>query len=378
MNRIEFLSLDTLFFRDGSPFNANELQSGALTCFPPSPQTLVGAIRASVATGLGWNGRNRDSNWGHCCLDQLGSGNDLGPLSFRGPFLFRNGEPLFPVPADLLGVPPQSGGAGNGKAERPAKLVRLRPAAVPRECDLGAVRLPESPRDDVEGRKLLHPRWWMNMTGLNAVLQGDCPQVKDLIDDGELWHVEPRIGISRDPATRTTREQALYAPRHTRPTSGVCLNMFAEGLSQQACEGISASQVQAVGGESRGCWLDVRDAELTLPPTPKFAVADQKLRYSVLVLTPLATSSPPRPNEPFLGLPGTLVSACLPRPQFWGGWDSLVNQPLPLTPHLAPGSVLYLEAGSNQSDDLLRWHGASLGDKCAWGFGAIALGTWKS
>jgi CRISPR-associated protein Cmr3 len=378
MKRIEFLSLDTLFFRDGSPFNANELQSGAQTCFPPSPQTLVGAIRASAASELGWNGENRGSNWDEHCREALGTGNDLGPLRFRGPFLFRNGEPLFPVPADLLGKPTELNEDPDAKVGRPADLVRLRPGRTPRDCDLGSVRLPEAARDNITGRKQLHGDWWMNLAGISAVASGDCPSPQDLIHRGELWKVEARVGISRDPDSRTTREQALYAPRHIRPQSRVCVNMFVEGLSQQAAAGMAIPRVQSVGGESRGCWLDVSDAALPVPAPLPWSVVDNKLRYSVLVLTPLATSSPPLPNEAFLGLPGVVVSACLPRPQFWGGWDSVENRPLPLTPHLAPGSVVFLEADAREADGLRQWHGTSIGDKCAWGFGVIVLGTWNS
>ncbi|MEW6637748.1 MAG: type III-B CRISPR module-associated Cmr3 family protein, partial [Actinomycetota bacterium] len=50
MNYYRLEPLDTLFFGDGSPFNAGETgQMEVEGTFPPSPTTVVGALRAAFA-----------------------------------------------------------------------------------------------------------------------------------------------------------------------------------------------------------------------------------------------------------------------------------------------------------------------------------------
>ena len=77
------------------------------------------------------------------------------------------------------------------------------------------------------------------------------------------------------------------------------------------------------------------------------------------------------------GLPGNLVSACLPRPLMLGGWDSCTRQPLPLQPHLAPGSVLFMRAPASDETAIRALHGTCIGMRPAWGYGLVAIGTWK-
>jgi len=95
----------------------------------------------------------------------LGNGpDDLGKLSFGGPFLLREEQPLFRAPRHLLGVADSSGW-------RPVAL--LRPGS-PAACDLGdAVRLPELP-DTASGVEKLKPgdHVWLTSAGMNAVLGG--------------------------------------------------------------------------------------------------------------------------------------------------------------------------------------------------------------
>ena len=92
--------VDTLFFRSGRPFNQDDPgEARADSIFPPYPQTLVGALRAALARGQGWVA----GPWDQGLKEVLGDGEDLGELRFHGPYLFRDGERLFPVPAFLFG-----------------------------------------------------------------------------------------------------------------------------------------------------------------------------------------------------------------------------------------------------------------------------------
>ena len=87
-------------FADGTPFASREGASQADVggMFPPSPETVSGAMRAALARCNGWDGRTR--RWPRSLNTVLGDGPDgLGQLVFEGPFLLKGSHPLLPVPA---------------------------------------------------------------------------------------------------------------------------------------------------------------------------------------------------------------------------------------------------------------------------------------
>ncbi len=74
-----------------------------------------------------------------------------------------------------------------------------------------------------------------------------------------------------------------------------------------------------------------------------------------------------------------VVSACLDRPLRIGGWDSLNRRPLPLRSVLPAGSVLFCELAEPRRflDAMTDGVGLpALGERQAFGFGAVALGAW--
>lgn len=394
MTIVRFDPLDSLFFRDGSPYQKEETnQSGTASIFPPSPPTLVGAIRAACARALGWKSGNWCENKEIC--EQLGNGEDLGKLHFRGPFLVRCKSPsnedkgkeektelLFPAPANLI----------MGKIERPndkpgnennkptvESLTWLSPSSTALDCDFGSARLPEvvvNPKS--EGAKLLCEKgWWITAEGLEQVLQNKHPEEKHLVHQSQLWSKEPRIGIARSDTSRTTKEGAMYSPSHIRLKRGVSIAMEVGGLSQKCKEALE-TQPQPVGGESRACWLHLCERPLPFPKLSKWNADKETLRYTATALTPIAVSKPPTPEENnYAKLPGHIVSACLPRPMILGGWDSLDRKPLPLKPYLPPGSVLFLEAKTEERENVKKLHNHTIGDCRKWGFGLVAIGIWN-
>lgn len=382
MTLVRFDPLDSLFFRDGSPYQKEETnQSGTASMFPPAPPTLVGAIRAAYARALGWkDGSNWSKNKEIC--EQLGDGENLGKLHFRGPFLVRcksssetidnKTELLFPAPANLIKI-------DKPENDKPTvqSITLLFPSSNVLHCDFGEnSRLPITAHA-AEGAKLLHEKgWWITAEGLEQVLQNKRPEEKHLVHQSQLWSKEPRIGIARSDDSRTTKEGAMYSPSHIRLKRGVSIAMEVGGLSQK-CKEALPKQPQPVGGESRACWLHLCEHSLLFPKLPEWNASEGTLRYTATVLTPAAVPKPPKPEENnYAGLPGRIVSACLPRPMILGGWDSLERKPLPLKPYLAPGSVLFLEA-KNEERKCKKLHNHAVGDRTEWGFGLIAIGLWN-
>ena len=104
--------VDSWFFRDGRPYNKGEAnQTDVKSVFPPFAPTAVGVLRAAFGRSMGWSG---SGDWPDEIKSKLGDGRDLGPLTFKGPYLVRSAgkdggqlETLFPAPLHLLGAGPR-------------------------------------------------------------------------------------------------------------------------------------------------------------------------------------------------------------------------------------------------------------------------------
>ena len=135
MKRITFEPLDSLFFREAKPFNAGE--GGFLDSqFPPPAQTLSGAIRSAIgeANGIDW----KDTT---AVTALLGMPNDP-TLSFAGPYLFKEGQRLYPVPLNLL----------YSESDKERKWTRLVPSEMEYTTDMDRRQLP-TPKESLEGAK---------------------------------------------------------------------------------------------------------------------------------------------------------------------------------------------------------------------------------
>lgn len=358
MRYFHLTPLDTLFFRDGSPFNAGETgQMEVRGTFPPSPTTVAGALRAAFARQLGWSEDGRGRSWDGSIIEKLGEGDDLYPLRFSGPYLARNGEPLFPAPLHLL----RAGGTEH--------LSRLKPGGE-LQTDIGTVRLPEvEKRYDAEGQEIgdFKPleTAYLTLEAMRDVLNGGMPNSSGIISAHSLWASEARVGIQRDRETRTTRDDALYQTVHVRLAQGVGLVMGVDGYNG------SAPMVSTLGGESRMVSLEIYD-HFTLPEAPDLEPSSGTLRYTVTLITPVGGVGLPGDT-----LPGALVSACIGKPVMIGGWDGKARRPKGLEPHLPAGSTWFMEAREHEKEEILEHHGAYIGEKTEWGYGRILIGAWR-
>ena len=64
-----------------------------------------------------------------------------------------------------------------------------------------------NPDQTPEGAKsLTEEGLWVTAEGMSAILKGETPDTEELVFQGELWRLEPRIGIQRSPVTHTVLE----------------------------------------------------------------------------------------------------------------------------------------------------------------------------
>lgn len=359
--KLQISAIDTWFFRDGTPFDMKgSPQSGVVGIFPPHPPTVAGAIRAALARRNGWDGHRR---WSGKLAVILGDGpEDLGRLRISGPFVLRRGAPLFPMPRHVLGRV-EAGGAW-------VPTALLRPARERVLSDLGEERLLEIARDAVASGTSLRvgAGRWTTLEGLQRILRGQLPLAEEVIHESALWTGEGRVGIARDPDSRTVADGALYSTQHARPAVEVSLGVDIDGVPPDWQW--PKDDMLSLGGEGRLAACEAWDAkrELTLDGPARDA------RTAVIVaLTPVLLGN--TGSEP--ALPGArIISACIERPLRIGGWDSGARAPLPLRNAAPPGSVWFCELDDTNTFRAAITNGlVRAGAATAAGFGLCAVGS---
>ncbi len=188
---LAFVPRDTVFVRDGRPFDA--ATDATAQTVRPSPTTIAGAI--GYAFGID-----------PVKLRERPDGREI-----RGPVLARRyldqWEPYFPVPADLVVTTDRR------------RVFRLRPEPADGKTDLqGGPRCWLQPPEDAGPVEPL--RGWIPGEVLAEYLTGNLP-APDGTDLADLRHIadplvpEPRVGLARE--DRRARTGYLYQATHLRP-----------------------------------------------------------------------------------------------------------------------------------------------------------------
>jgi|LSQX01.2.fsa_nt_gb CRISPR-associated protein Cmr3 len=364
----DFTLLDTGFFRSGQPFIAGEGGSrGVRSIFPPTINTLQGAIRTALATAKGWSPADGQ------LPPELGHTDDLGTLSLRGPYLLFEDIPYYQIPYRLL-VKRESG-------LKPSKQFIFLNPGKPVNCDLGKeVCLPQ-PLEKLEGAGSSEGLY-ISKTGYTSILAGLLPLQEEIKEERDLWKEEPRVGLERNDKTRTAEDSFLYRIQHIRPAKGVKIRVIVKGLPANWPE--LSSKILPLGGEGRLSAVEIKrltkeDEKNLLPKIPSLVPAtDGILRFTVTLITPGCFQDMKKAirNGPE-GIPGRCISACIIKPQLIGGWDLVKREPRPLTPYLAPGCTWFFEGTVEDLPVIENLHGACIGEKAVYGYGQIVIGKWE-
>ena len=385
MKSYAFDAVDALFFRDGRPYrmaDANDPgndQADVVTVFPPSPYSVVGAIRAGFALEQGWSG---SGSWDDVCKRVLGDRMDLGALRFRGPFLARENkdayELLYRLPANVVVRRDETG--------RPHVALLGLYDEERTVCDIGEVRLPGLPpgaRGELGWK--VQTGAFVTHDGMQQVLQGGVLPPASIVSGEDLFETESRLGLWRGDDTHVAEDEgALYSPSFVRFQRGVRLIMQVEGVP----ENWNAPTLVPLGGEGRMAIADSFPKTAGLPGQfhEDFDPANaEEVEFTFTVLTPLRlplTGSVPvgvHPGYEFFqkfGEEVEIVSACVDRPEYIGGWDSIGSRPLPARPHLPAGSVLFCRAKADNLRRLLKSSATGLGPDSSFGINQFAIGKF--
>lgn len=397
--------LDTLLFRDGRPFEQNdEGLTETTSLFPPFPSVVAGAARASLARKNGWDGRKSD--WDGSLTKLLGSGPyEAGPLRFgppvilyapwggHGPSQPAAWYPLFPCPAFIWGRFDRD---ENGLREpRPKEIHLLSPArqqySLATDLCLAEGQSFPTPGNAAEGFEPLEG-WFVNTEGLRAALAGKTVDPRDITQAADIFMRQGRVGLQRDHQSHGAVEGMLYAAsqirlRQSRASAGK--RRFAIGVEADLSALNNASKITDLEailpfgslGRAATCTKVAPTFDLT-----KLSLGlgdlvgnDKAIHFSVTLLSPAYLSTAPTNKLP--GLLGEIVSAVIPKPVSFSGWDGEKRAPAPMHRYFAPGSTWYLRFEDRRGDlgpVLEKIQGAGISEIGAnVGFGAAVVGTWN-
>ncbi|MGA8941861.1 MAG: type III-B CRISPR module-associated Cmr3 family protein [Thermoactinomyces sp.] len=397
-----FRALDTFFFRDGTPFHAEEPGVTPHGVFPPSIFTLQGAIRAALAYYIKeWvPGKKWPEELGKVETEGLpeeekrkkwGEPDDLGCLRLSGPYLQVDGKRYFPAPLLLIGRkedPEDNECSNHGKMEKYRELTRLKPTESCYTSDLGRELRFLEPEKKIPDSKLI--AGWLDSEGMEAVLNGKVPDPQSVLIPGDKWKSERRVGIMRDINKRTAMDHHLYTITHIRPEQDV--ELVVEVSMNKDWQPLGKI-MNPLGGEGRFAEVMVEEAGQNtdfpkMPAAEQFVDQDGKLRFTVSLLTPAryldmkkaVLEGPPEIQKVLESEKNErCVSASVGKAIQVGGWNVAARWPRTLQSFLPVGSTWFYEASMDKLPELAKLHGTLTG-KCkykAYGMGQIMIGTWK-
>lgn len=320
---------DTLFFRDGRPFERND-ESWARGIFPPPPTVFRGALRSWYLV--------QDTQR----ITALNEKRDpTEKISIRAWYLWdtKKKERLFIPPADLL------------RNEEGAFFHLQLTENVLTSAQSSHVLAANEKKPEV-----LRENYLLTEEGFEAYLSGTFPQKKSegekyLRPLSETLIDEPKVGIGRNNRTHVSEEGQLYRVGMQRLKN----TAFEIGVDWGQCDpGLSAGKtgILKLGGEGKTVNFEVAQKNPTTASNPSSSFKEGEL-FKVYVQTPVIFHQGWLPDfldqETHEGvIKGVgkvrLLSAALDKPKSVGGFDMKKREPKRMLRAVPEGAVYFFEA----------------------------------
>lgn len=345
---ITITPLDVSLFREAKPFTAGD-NFRAASLFPPTPLPLVGALRSRIFTSQGVNfyeykdacrnlaggKREKPSSEMATILEQFGSHQDLGKLSFQGPFLVNEeGNLLLPAPRDLAMDAAKK--CILSKPVEPVNGVCCKPPELWPVTLVNKTNRIESTAD-----------CFISLPGFSDYLK-DSPNDINLFTKEELVLTETRTGLTLN-NRRTAETGRLYFIEFNRLQEGCAYAMRVTGLEDGEKAPLPPSGFFSLGGESRPAAYETEQT-YSLPGAPQLV---GKNRFKLTLLAPAIFAQGWQPDFLQKDTSGyyfmrddircSMISAMADKPVPIGGWDLVNNRPRTMRLAVAAGSVYFFE-----------------------------------
>lgn len=378
-----FTLTDSGFFKEARHHGAT---SGFLTSLFPLPlKTFAGAIRTAIGNqaGVDWMDFKRGTPLKpetRTLIEHIGSPSDYGPLRFQGPWLCRNDERLYPMPA-LLSVSKQD----------KDNLLRIFPSE-PIHSDMGQVYFPGE-----AFARTVPAAGYLTEQGLLQLLQGDLPDPKTWLKTEEIVEPETRLGIALDHGRRGVIERQLYQTQHLRFDSAVSLEIDVSGLNGVDCP---QAGILPLGGEGRMASYSIDTGKHDVPGLPEEVVKSLTSSCFILILLspvdidPNTEASGLLPGFKKMSPPDDVVrwdgrlhgvhlriwSALMGKPLRVGGWDLAKHQPCPVRSLIPAGATYFCDSEQTFAEIYDKLHGKTLLDEKEGPYilnrGLLAVAQW--
>jgi CRISPR-associated protein Cmr3 len=345
--RIFIEPTEPLLFRTGRPFNAGE-SNFAETIFPPTPETLQGALRAMIAVQWGKAQKDKartineifnESDILRLIGRRVGDRNIYGQFRITGLTLGWSDEKtkkvnrLFPMPTHIIQATVKD---GDKKTTIPVRLI---PKSISQEMS-----------NHPPGKQLLFPELggkktagkseaiegWLTAQGLQRALsKTGLPDAADIVPAHQIYERESRLGIGMNNATKTTEEGYLYQVQMIRmqPHYGFVVDIhFGEDQygdselpqPEQRTGGLGTPPELAflkegwltLGGEQRAARFEILEAESVAAEQSISQTTPGRLLYFA---TPTYFKNGWLPATSGI-LPAKPITAAINRYQPIGGW----------------------------------------------------------
>ena len=327
--RIRISALDTLFFRDGKPFDRGE-ETWADGIFPPPPSSFYGALRSLYFI----------KNPEH--IDLAGKGEDTDPttkLIINDIQLIVDNDLGLLCPADVVHI----------KDEDEVSLLKLRKQDgtftnnVFKLYSLGSERNEEGFDKEVES---LMSSDLLVSASVEDYLNGERPYVTTPISKKII--TEPKVGIGRDNHTHISDEGKLYRVGMSRykGEEGNQLqfevNFELEGLKLEVGE----KGFLKLGGEGKGMAYEVIE-DIKMNP-----FKNTSRYFKIILKTPAIFKNGWYPSfvdrsDEFKGIWNginlQLIAASVGKPKYIGGFDMKKKAPKPMTKVVGEGAVYFFK-----------------------------------
>jgi CRISPR-associated protein Cmr3 len=416
---LDISAFDTLFFRDGRPFD--QLDAGlaeASSQFPPLPSTMSGMLALAIVRQAAgdhfdpadhdWYGGGELPSSGDTAHDdaireqmiwvrgltgRLPRQSASAPLRANGPYILRTTglqrKLYVPWPSSLM-------------IEKKSRLLRsVAPNAslvaaasdqlggpVPSIRPLGA-----SKDEIVLERVSDHWIEWTACCRYLSDMQGAFKPADRLEDfslgRSDILNIEEKIGIAIDAATGTARAGHLYAAGHVRLRPGISLAVRLD--SDRKLDPSMLPCSAPFGGEGRQVAITMIDQSmhgLSVGQFKHFKIDRDCLRLRLTALTPVTVggpeglppmSGPAEAARSFAGM--KIVSAVVDRPRVAGFWRDRRASGIRVVP---AGSTWFVtiptrknaENAARQLADAAEQLRLAPPELAALGYGTFMIGNW--
>ncbi len=313
---IQIDPLDTLFFRDGKPFNMGD-ETWAYTGFPPYPSVIYGALRSAYFSNH---------------IDELGKAKEADDptkaLKIRGIYLLAGQEIYLHLPADCVKEKDNIGNLTQVAVLLMTKNKNTNNSLT--DCIL-------SHKNNIKVENVQDGFVRKSMFKKYLMLENpDRFSIKRLND---FVMPEPKVGIALSTVTHTTEEGKLYRVDMLR-LKEIKLIVDFEGFE------LPKRGMMKLGGEGKASSYKpyTDNIKIDLPQFNK----DEK-EFKLVLTTPAIFKNgwlPERINEKsligeFNGLKLKLLTAAIGKPVNIGGFDIKDGMPKPMFKAVPAGSVYY-------------------------------------